>query len=66
MTELREQVKDISSESQRFFDDAQERAAEIYSLSKDFVRENQTLVMVGAGVTIGLVGFLLGRASKSD
>lgn len=66
MAEIREHLKDISSESQRFIDDAQERAAEIYGLSKDFVRENQTLVMVGAGVAIGLVGFLLGRASKSD
>ncbi len=66
MPELRDQIKDISSESQRFFDDAQERAAEIYSLSKDFVRENQTMVMVGAGVAVGLIGFLLGRASKSD
>lgn len=65
MTELREHIKDISSESQRFFDDAQERAAEIYGLSKDFVRENETLVMVGAGAAIGLIGFLLGRASKS-
>jgi hypothetical protein len=66
--QLRDISKDISSESQRIMNDAQERAAAFYDESKDFVRENQTplLIGLGFGVLLGVTGFFLGRASKTD
>ena len=66
MAELRDHLKDISSESQRFIDDAQERAAESTVSPRISSAKIRHSSMVGAGVAIGLVGFLLGRASKSD
>ncbi len=72
MAEFRDQLRDISqdisSESQRLMNDAQERAAAFIEESKDFARENPTLVFagLGLGVLMGIAGFLIGRASKSD
>jgi hypothetical protein len=66
MTQLRDQLKDVSSDSKRILDDASERAAKIYDISKDFVRENQTSVLIGLGAFCGIIGFFLGRTSKRD
>lgn len=59
-------LKDVSSDAQRMYDDAQERISEFYETSSDFVRENPTASLIGAGIFVGLVGFFLGRFSRSE
>jgi hypothetical protein len=67
--QLKDKVRDISSEfssqSSQIMNDASERVSELYEASKGFIEENQTAVYIGLGVTVGLLGFFLGRATKS-
>lgn len=59
-------ASDYASEAQRIFDEAQERAAEIYDISRSFVRENQAIAWVSAGLACGVIGFFLGRATSRE
>jgi hypothetical protein len=61
---ITDNVRELPNETRRMLDEASERVTELYETSKEFVNDNQTAVMIGAGFLIGVAGFFLGRSSR--
>jgi len=62
---IQDNVRELPDQTRRILDEASDQIAKYYEVSSEFVRDNQILVLVGAGIALGLTGFFLGRASKS-
>jgi hypothetical protein len=61
-----DRIEDLSSQSRRIFGDASERVSDLYDMSSDWVQQNRVVTTIALAAVAGVVGFFIGRGSRSD